>query len=428
LITGQINAAVSMRFLLSEGSGLTSRQVATRLGQLGHRVEVLSSSKLCLTRFTRHVRKVHIVPKFGGEPLAWFDAANAIAKATAADLLFPTQEQVTVLAARKAELAVATIVPPFAAIMKVQDKISAFRTLQGIGAPQPQSAIIKSGGDIDKVMQFPVFIKLPISTASSGVRRATSARELKNAAQALGLGQRELLVQSQCDGPLAMVQAVADHGRLIAYHANLRIREGAGGGAALKESIAAPRLSGILSDLTMKLGWHGALSMDVILSERGPVIIDLNPRLVEPMNAYLAGVDLISIMLQLAQNQHPDAQPAGRAGVRSRQLLLAILGAAEHRGSRFAVARELIEAIAQRGAYVDAVEELTPVEGDPIAALPVAAAAVLMLIRPAFWRKFHSGAVGSYALTPDGWDKILALRLQRSDKEVAGIDRTFKRN
>src|SRR5581483_5489025 len=91
-----------MRILLSEGSGLTSRQVATRLGQLGHHVEVLSSSQFCLTRFTRHVRKVHIVPRFGDEPLAWFDAANAIAKATAADVLFPTQEQVTVLAASRA--------------------------------------------------------------------------------------------------------------------------------------------------------------------------------------------------------------------------------------------------------------------------------------------------------------------------------------
>jgi hypothetical protein len=53
-----------MRILLSEGSGLTSRQVAGRLGSLGHEVEILSSSKICLTR---------------------------------ADLLFPTQEQVTVL-------------------------------------------------------------------------------------------------------------------------------------------------------------------------------------------------------------------------------------------------------------------------------------------------------------------------------------------
>jgi hypothetical protein len=44
-----------MRVLLSEGSGLTSRQVAGRLGALGHEVEILSSSKICLTRFTRYV-------------------------------------------------------------------------------------------------------------------------------------------------------------------------------------------------------------------------------------------------------------------------------------------------------------------------------------------------------------------------------------
>ncbi len=278
---------------------------------------MLSSSKLCLTRFTRHVREVHIVPRYGDEPLARFDAANAIAGAAAIDVLFPTQEQVTVLSARQDELKVATIVPPFAAIQKVQDKISAFRTLQSIGAPQPQSAIIRPGDDIAKVTQFPVFIKRPISTASSGVLRATSARELKEAVDALGSGQRDLLVQAQCDGPLAMVQAVADHGRLVAHHANLRVREGAGGGAALKESIDVPGLCGILSELTKQLAWHGALSMDIILSERGPMIIDLNPPLVEPMNAHLAGIDLVSIMLELAQNRHPEAQPAGRAGVRS---------------------------------------------------------------------------------------------------------------
>jgi hypothetical protein len=37
-----------MRILLSEGSGLTSRQVAGQLGSLGHTVEILSSSKICL--------------------------------------------------------------------------------------------------------------------------------------------------------------------------------------------------------------------------------------------------------------------------------------------------------------------------------------------------------------------------------------------
>ena len=124
-----------MRIVLSEGSGLTSRQTAWRLGELGHEVELLSSSRLCISRFTRHVRAVHPVPNFGSDPFGWLDAAMEIAKTRKADLLFPTQEQVTILSAQVKRLTIATIVPPFAALRRMQDKISAFRTLAEIGAP-----------------------------------------------------------------------------------------------------------------------------------------------------------------------------------------------------------------------------------------------------------------------------------------------------
>src|SRR5512138_1299715 len=97
-----------LRVLLSEGSGLTSRQVATRLGALGHHVEILSSTPVCLTRFTNRVRALHRVPRFGDDPLGWFEAANQIAKARDIDVLFPTQEQVAVLSALRSRLKVAT--------------------------------------------------------------------------------------------------------------------------------------------------------------------------------------------------------------------------------------------------------------------------------------------------------------------------------
>ena len=64
-----------MRILLSEGSGLTSRQVAGQLGSLGHEVEILSSSKICLTRFTRNVGAVHD-PRFGLDPFGKLAAAE----------------------------------------------------------------------------------------------------------------------------------------------------------------------------------------------------------------------------------------------------------------------------------------------------------------------------------------------------------------
>lgn len=395
-----------MRILLSEGSGLTSRQVAGQLGSLGHEVEILSSSKICLTRFTRHVRAVHDVPRFGLDPFGWLAAAERIAGERRTDLLFPTQEQVTVLSARRKHLRVATVVPPFASLARVQDKISAFRTLKAIGAPQPQTFVISSADDLRDVAAYPIFVKRPVSTASSGVRRATNAQELGAAAREFGLGQSELIAQRQASGPLAMVQAVADRGRLVAHHACLRLREGVGGGASLKQSIALPGLSDMLARLMAALDWHGALSMDLIVADGGPVIIDVNPRLVEPANALAAGVDLVAAMLDVAGDAPAQERSPGGAGVRTRQTLLAILGAAEQHGTRGAVLGEAFDAIFARGDYAGSIEELTPVAGDPIAAVPVVTALVASLIHPPLWRKFHAGAVGPYAVTPEAWDEI----------------------
>jgi predicted ATP-grasp superfamily ATP-dependent carboligase len=397
-----------MRILLSEGSGLTSRQVAGRLGSLGHEVEILSSSKICLTRFTRHVRAVHDVPRFGMDPFGWLAAAERIAGERKADLLFPTQEQVTVLSARQKHLRVATIVPPFASLARVQDKISAFRTLKTIGAPQPQTFIISSADDLNDVATYPIFVKRPVSTASSGVRRVTNAQELEIAARDFGLGKSELIAQSQTTGPLAMVQAVAEKGRLIAHHACLRLREGVGGGASLKGSIALPGLADVLGRLVAALDWHGALSMDVIIADDGFTIIDVNPRLVEPANALAAGVDLVAAMLDVVGAAPAVPRSSGSADVRTRQTLLAILGAAQQRCGRGAILREGLDAIFARGDYAGSVEELTPVRGDPVAAVPVVAALVASLIHPPLWRKFYAGAVGPYAVTPEAWNEILA--------------------
>jgi hypothetical protein len=54
--------------------------------------------------------------------------------------------------------------------------------------------------------------------------------------------------------------------------------------------------------------------MDLIVTPEVPLVIDVNPRLVEPMNAYLAGVDLIAPMLALACTGHPPRFPRDEPG------------------------------------------------------------------------------------------------------------------
>jgi mannose-6-phosphate isomerase-like protein (cupin superfamily) len=58
-----------MRMVLTDCAGFTARQVATRLAELGHEVEALSSRPLCLSRFTGHV------VKFAG-PFVWHQHAQ----------------------------------------------------------------------------------------------------------------------------------------------------------------------------------------------------------------------------------------------------------------------------------------------------------------------------------------------------------------
>jgi biotin carboxylase len=399
-----------VKVLLTEGSGLASRQCATRLDELGHEVFAAVSDPVCLARFTRHVRHLVRVPPFGPDPFAWFDAVLEQAVALGIEVVFPTQEQVTVLSHQLPRLSAAglrTAVPPFAALRSVQDKVSAHETLAEAGVAQPRSLVARDPSALASWSAFPAYVKAPVGTASSGVHRVDDARQLTDAAQSL-LGSaptpdHAVLVQEVADGPLVMAQSVFDRGAMVAFGANERVREGVNGSASVKRSTDVPELRGDLERLGRRLAWHGALSVDAIVTTDGPVVIDVNPRLVEPANAVAAGTDLVAALLAVAAGATPGAPQGSRAGVTTHQLLMSILGAAQGGGTRRDVAAEVAAGLTHRGVYAGSREELLPPRGDwRTVTLPVLAT-VATLVRPASYRWFAEGAVAGYALSPEGW-------------------------
>ena len=317
-----------MLILLSDGAGLTARQCATVLARAGHRVEALSPAGLCLCRMTRHVRRVHDVPALGRDPSGWLEAALDVAARRGADVLLPVQEQVAVMALARDRIeaaGLATAVPGFAALAQVQDKVSAFRTLARAGVPQPPAVVAATAAEVEAagaeltraglagaglagtgLAGWPLFVKMPIGTASAGVRRAGSPDELRQVAadyERLGaFGPEGVLVQQPVTGPLAMVQAVFARGELVAFHACQRVREGAAGGSSHKLGLDLPEAREHMAGLGAALGWHGALSADVIIGPDGPRFIDINPRLVEPVNALASGVDLAGALVEVARS------------------------------------------------------------------------------------------------------------------------------
>jgi len=280
--------------------------------------------------------------------------------------------------------------------------------------PQPPAVVAATAGEVEaagaELTGWPLFVKMPIGTASAGVRRAGSPDELRHVAadyERLGaFGPDGVLVQRSVAGPLAMVQAVFARGELTAFHACQRVREGASGGASHKLGLVLPEAREHMARLGAVLGWHGALSADVIIGPDGPRFIDINPRLVEPVNALASGVDLAGALVEVARSGSSRVpQPTAAPGARTHQLLLAVLGAA-HQGGRRAVARELVHAVLHRGEYRGSREELTPGRGDPLAPLPVMVIALATLIRPDAWRHFVGGSAGAYSLTPAAWRRI----------------------
>jgi hypothetical protein len=403
-----------MLVLLSDGAGLTARQCATLLSRAGHRVEALTPDPLCLCWLTRHVRKVHRVPGLGTDPLGWLDAALDVAGQRRANILLPVQEQVAVMSLARERIASAgllTAVPEFAALRQVQDKVTAFSTLARLGLPQPEASVVTSRDALESTDKLPVFVKTPIGTASAGVRRiATRSDLLEHAAH---LDYRDgVLIQQPASGPLIMVQSVFASGELVAFHACERVREGAGGGASHKRGVSLPEARAHTATLGKALNWHGALSADVILTAEGPLFIDINPRLVEPVNAFASGIDLTGALVEVARSGTSTQQPPGNPGVRTHQALLAILGTAARSGHRRDILRELLHALTRSGPYRRSTEELTPfrwagIAVDPITAIPPVAAALATLIRPAAWRHFTAGATSAYSLTPAAWQALL---------------------
>jgi len=92
-----------------------------------------------------------------------------------------------------------------------------------------------------------------------------------------------------------------------------------------KRSVDLPEVRDHLTVLGADLAWHGALSVDAILVDGTPYI-DVNPRLVEPAMPPV-GVDLVGPLVELALGGAPPAQPPA-SGRPHPQALLALLGAA----------------------------------------------------------------------------------------------------
>src|SRR6266404_5080651 len=195
-------------------------------------------------------------------------------------------------------------------------------------------------------------------------------------------------------------QSVFCKGELIGFHAYRQVAAGVGGGEAIKQSVSRPVVRADVERIGQRLAWHGALSVDYIMPDDGtaPLLIDCNPRLVEPVNAWRAGTDLVNLLLRVSQGETPAALPESRAGVLTHLAMQALLGCGSRGGTRRDLVRECWRMLTSSGPYAGSAEELTPVRLDWISAVPLAMTVMLLLASPKLAARLARGGFGAHLL------------------------------
>jgi predicted ATP-grasp superfamily ATP-dependent carboligase len=394
-----------LRVLLSEGSSTSAREAITVLGLKGYIVEICDPSPVCLGRFSRFVRKFHRCPGLRDDPAGYLAFVEKLLVERKFDVLLPTHEQGFLFArvqerfAARAGLAL----PSFESYRSAHSKAGFSRLLDELGLPQPATRIVKFADALRAAVSFPCVVKTSIGTASRGIWFVRDEAGLARALQELNASDAfadEVLVQDLIAGTTEKAQAVFSRGKLLGFHAYKQIAAGAGGGEAIKQSVRRPLVRAHLATIGERLGWHGALSVDYILPDEAaePLFIDCNPRLVEPMSAYLAGLDLVDLLLRVSRGETPEPAAESRVGVRTHLAMQALLGCAVRGGTRREIFRECVDVAFGRGPYADSVEELTPVRRDWIGAVPLAMTALALLANPGMATTLSKKGWGAHLL------------------------------
>jgi hypothetical protein len=395
--------------LLSEGSSLTAREHLSVLGPSGVRVEVASSRRVAIARFSRWCRRVVPVPCSADDPRGYLAAIAAALRRGGYDALLPTHEQAWLFAAGRhllpadAPLAVASI----EAFDQIQSKLACCRLLDALGLPQPAWTLLASAADARRV-DLPCWLKASYSTAGRGVRYVTSPDQAARAYGELAVGG-PVLAQQPAAGTYAQVAGLFAAGRLVAAHTSEQAGLGAGGSAAARISVDHPRPRADIERLGAHLAWHGGLTLDYLHQDGTPRYIEANARTVEPGNPAASGVDLPALTIAISRGDSLPATPVvGRPGVRTHSSLALMLGAAETSRSRAAALHALMDGLGRRGELRAGSEVLTPLPADPLSLVPVVVVASQLLLWPDRARALAAGAVRDYAVPPEAVDAVRA--------------------
>ncbi len=395
------------KILLSEGSSLTSRETITALRNLGFAVDVLSSSKFPISAFSIWRHRIISIPNLNVKPQKYLSQVSDLVDLKEYSAILPTHEEAWLFAEARKYLPANTpvAVAPSKSFQKVQGKIAFAKLADELQISHPHWVLVNKNQSIE--FSFPYWIKMDYGTAGRSIYKVHDSSEKDKIISHFCSNDNKLMAQENIDGQYGQVQAVFNHGFMLAVHTSVQQGVGAGGSAAARLSIDCPQTRDDINRIGKHLNWHGGLTLDFIYHDEKPYYIECNPRMVEPANAERAGVNFPEILINLSSGKRiPQKLLIGKPGVKTHSTMALLLGTAERTKSRAELFRMLWKCVTLSGSFKDSFEVLTPVLQDPFSIIPILSVLLRLLINPCNVRKIANTAIKNYSVTLETIKKL----------------------
>lgn len=382
------------RLLFLEGSSLTSRETLTVLLTEKYKVDVLSPDRFSIAAFSRLTHMLTTVD-VNTSPLTYLKQVGELLQKKNYVAILPTHEEGWLLANGKnflsSDLPIA--LSEAEVFKEVAGKIAFAELADKLDLPVPEWEYVT---DLESIhLPYPYWLKADYGTAGRSVYKITSETDLKSLVKVLSIDNERWMAQQDIAGQYGQVQAVFSHGKLLAVHSSIKIGSGSGGSAAARLSINSAGTREHIEKIGQHLKWHGGLTLDFISHNHQPYYIECNPRMVEPANAYKAGVNFPKILIDLAQGKESKSGISlGKPGVKTHSLLALVIGTAERTQSR----RKIWQTIREWLFKSDSAEVLTPIRKDLPSVIPLVVIAIRLLLNPKSVKKLVAHTVDHYSV------------------------------
>jgi predicted ATP-grasp superfamily ATP-dependent carboligase len=219
--------------------------------------------------------------------------------------------------------------PSIAQIEQVHDKGTLAVECAARGIPIPRTLVPESPEEFRAAaagFAYPAFVKARRSAGAVGVRKVADALEavavFDEFVEAFRLGPGEWpLLQQGVGGDDYCATFLFERGEpraAMTYH-NLRSYPARSGTGVLRETVQAPAIERIGTELLSRLGWHGVAELDFRWDGKGePWLIEVNPRFWGGLpQAVEAGWDYPWLLYRLAVDGRVDPVPPHETAVRT---------------------------------------------------------------------------------------------------------------